>query len=90
MDNMQKISKWKAIKIIFFFLAALTIITGTLAAVVRTFMNTGYHHLLLIPVILVLMNLTYIWIGRSQRNSFIFAVIIAFITAVILRIVIKL
>ncbi len=84
---MQKISKWKAVKIIFFFLISLTVITGTLSAVIRTMMDKGFLYIFLIPLILVLVNFTYIWMGRSQRNSFIFSIITAVITAVILRII---
>lgn len=84
---MEKISNWKAFKIIFFFTMSLIIITGTLSAVIRTYFDTGFKYIYLIPLFLVLMNFTYIWRGRSQRNSFIFALITALITAVILRII---
>ena len=82
---MKEISKWKAFKIIFFFIMSLTIITGTLSAVVRTVMDKGYMNIFLIPLVLVLLNFTYIWRGRSQRNSFILSVIVAIITTIILR-----
>lgn len=82
---MKEISKWKAFKIIFFFIMSLTIITGTLSAVVRTVMDKGYMNIFLIPLILVLLNFTYIWRGKSQRNSFIFSIIVALITTIILR-----
>lgn len=84
---MEKISNWKAFKIIFFFTMSLIIITGTLSAVIRTYFDTGFKYIYLIPLLLVLLNFTYIWRGRSQRNSFIFALITALITAVILRII---
>lgn len=82
---MKEISKWKAFKIIFFFIISLTIITGTLSAVVRTVMDKGYMNIFLIPLVLVLLNFAYIWRGRSQRNSFILSVIVAIITTIILR-----
>lgn len=82
---MEKISNWKAFKIIFFFTISLIIITGTLSAVIRTYFDTGFKYIYLIPLLLVLLNFAYIWRGRSQRNSFIFALITALITAVILR-----
>ncbi len=82
---MKEISKWKAFKIIFFFIMSLTIITGTLSAVVRTVMDKGYMNIFLIPLVLVLLNFTYIWRGRSQRNSFILSIIVAIITTIILR-----
>lgn len=84
---MEKISNWKAFKIIFFFTMSLIIITGTLSAVIRTYFDTGFKYVYLIPLLLVLLNFAYIWRGRSQRNSFIFALITALITAVILRII---
>jgi len=84
---MEKISNWKAFKIIFFFTMSLIIITGTLSAVIRTYFDTGFKYIYLIPLLLVLLNFAYIWRGRSQRNSFIFALITALITAVILRII---
>ena len=84
---MEKISNWKAFKIIFFFTMSLIIITGTLSAVIRTYFDTSFKYIYLIPLFLVLMNFAYIWRGRSQRNSFIFALITALITAVILRII---
>lgn len=84
---MEKISNWKAFKIIFFFTMSLIIITGTLSAVIRTYFDTGFKYIYLIPLLLVLLNFAYIWCGRSQRNSFIFALITALITAVILRII---
>lgn len=84
---MEKISNWKAFKIIFFFTMSLIIITGTLSAVIRTYFDTGFKYIYLIPLLLVLLNFAYIWRGRSQRNSFIFAMITALITAVILRII---
>ena len=80
-------TKWKAFKIIFFFIMSLLIITGTLSAVIRTFIDKGFSCIYLIPVIMVLLNFTYIWRGRSQRNSFIFALITALVTSVILRII---
>lgn len=80
-------TKWKACKIIFFFTMSLIIITGTLSAVIRTYFDTGFNYIYLIPLLLVLLNFAYIWRGRSQRNSFIFALITALITAVILRII---
>lgn len=80
-------TKWKAFKIIFFFTMSLIIITGTLSAVIRTYFDTGFKYIYLIPLLLVLLNFAYIWRGRSQRNSFIFALITALITAVILRII---
>lgn len=84
---MEKISNWKAFKIIFFFTMSLIIITGTLSAVIRTYFDTGFKYIYLIPLFLVLINFAYIWRGRNQRNSFIFALITALITAVILRII---
>ena len=84
---MEKISNWKAFKIIFFFTMSLITITGTLSAVIRTYFDTGFKYIYLIPLLLVLLNFAYIWRGRSQRNSFIFALITALITAVILRII---
>ena len=84
---MEKISNWKAFKIIFYFTISLIIITGTLSAVIRTYFDTGFKYIYLIPLLLVLLNFAYIWRGRSQRNSFIFALITALITAVILRII---
>ena len=84
---MEKISNWKAFKIIFFFTMSLIIITGTLSAVIRTYFDTGFKYIYLIPLLLVLLNFAYIWRGRSQRNGFIFALITALITAVILRII---
>lgn len=80
-------TKFKVFKIIFFFIMSLLIITGTLSAVIRTFFDKGFNYIYLIPVIIVLMNFTYIWHGKSQRNSFIFAVIIALATAIILRMI---
>lgn len=82
---MKEISKWKAFKIIFFFIMSLTIITGTLSAVVRTVMDKGYMNIFLIPLVLVLLNFAYIWRGKSQRNSFILSIIVAIITTIILR-----
>lgn len=82
---MKKISKWKAFKIIFFFIVSLIIITGTLSAVIKTYFDTGFKYIYLVPLFLVLLVFAYIWYGRSQRNSFIFAVITALITAIILR-----
>ena len=79
-------NKWKAFKIILFFLLSLVTITGVLAAAVRSMMDTGYHHIYLIILFMVLFTFTYIWRGKSQRNSFIMAVVIAIITAVLLRI----
>ncbi len=83
--NMKNINKWKAVKIIFFFAMSLIIITGTLSAVIRTYFDTGFKNIYLIPLFLVLINFAYIWRGKKQRNSFIFAVITALITAIILR-----
>ena len=80
-------TKWKSFKIIFFFIMSLLIITGTLSAVIRTFFDKGFNYIYLIPVIMVLLNFTYIWRGKSQRNSFIFAVITALVTAIILRMI---
>lgn len=80
-------TKWKACKIIFFFTMSLIIITGTLSAVIRTYFDTGFKYIYLIPLFLVLMNFAYIWRGRNQRNSFIFSIITALVTAVILRLV---
>lgn len=82
---MKEISKWKAFKIIFFFTMSLTIITGTLSAVVRTVIDKGYMNIFLIPLVLVLLNFAYIWRGKSQRNSFILSIIVAIITTIILR-----
>lgn len=82
---MKEISKWKAFKIIFFFIMSLTIITGTLSAVVRTVIDKGYMNIFLIPLVLVLLNFAYIWRGKSQRNSFILSIIVAIITTIILR-----
>lgn len=82
---MKEISKFKAFKIILFFVLSLTIITGVLSAGIRSMMNTGYNHIYLFILAMVLLNFTYIWRGRSQRNSFIFSVIIAVITGLILR-----
>lgn len=70
--NMKNINKWKAVKIIFFFAMSLII-------------DTGFKNIYLIPLFLVLINFAYIWCGKKQRNSFIFAVITALITAIILR-----
>ena len=53
-------TKFKAFKIIFFFIMSLLIITGTLSAVIRTFFDNGFNYILLIPVIMVLLNFTYI------------------------------
>lgn len=83
---MENISKWKAFKIIFFFIVSLIIITGTLSAVIKTYFDIGFKYIYLIPLFLVLINFAYIWSGRSQRNSFIFAVITALMTAIILRV----
>lgn len=83
--NMKNTNKWKAVKIIFFFAMSLIIITGTLSAVIRTYFDTGFKNIYLIPLFLVLINFAYIWRGKKQRNSFIFAVITALITAIILR-----
>lgn len=80
-------TKWKACKIIFFFTMSLIIITGTLSAVIRTYIDTGFKYVYLLPLLLVLLNFAYIWRGRSQRNSFIFSLITALITALILRII---
>lgn len=82
-----KISKWKAFKIIFFFTMSLIIITGTLSAVIRTYFDTGFRYIYLLPLLLVLLNFAYIWSGRSQRNSFIFSIITAVTTGIILRII---
>jgi len=48
-------------------------------------MDTGYNHIYLIILFMVLFTFTYIWRGKSQRNSFIIAVIVAVITSIILR-----
>lgn len=80
-------TKWKACKIIFFFTMSLIIITGTLSAVIRTYFDTGFKYIYLLSLLLVLLNFAYIWHGRSQRNSFIFSLITALITALILRII---
>ena len=82
---MKKISNWKAFKIIFFFTMSLVIITGTLSAVIRTYFDTGMKYIYLIPLFLVLLNFAYIWSGKSQRNSFVFSLLTALVTAVILR-----
>ncbi len=82
---MEKISNWKAFKIIFFFTMSLVIITGTLSAVIRTYFDTGMKYIYLIPLFLVLLNFAYIWSGKSQRNSFVFSLLTALVTAVILR-----
>ena len=79
-------NKFKAFKIILFFILSLVTITGVLAAAVRSMMDTGYNHIYLIILFMVLFTFTYIWRGKSQRNSFIMAVVIAIITAVLLRI----
>lgn len=78
-------NKWKAFKIILFFILSLVTITGVLAAAVRSMMDTGYHHIYLIILVMVLFTFTYIWRGKSQRNSFIIAMIVAVITSIILR-----
>lgn len=78
-------NKWKAFKIILFFILSLVTITGVLAAAVRSMMDTGYNHIYLIILFMVLFTFTYIWRGKSQRNSFIIAVIVAVITSIILR-----
>lgn len=80
-------TKWKACKIIFFFTMSLIIITGTLSAVIRTYFDTGLKYVYIIPLLLVFMNFAYIWCGRSQRNSFIFSLITALVTALILRVI---
>ena len=80
-------TKWKACKIIFFFTMSLIIITGTLSAVIRTYFDTGFKYVYIIPLLLVFMNFAYIWHGRSQRNSFIFSLITALVTALILRVI---
>lgn len=80
-------TKWKACKIIFFFTMSLIIITGTLSAVIRTYFDTGFKYVYIIPLLLVFMNFAYIWCGRSQRNSFIFSLITAMVTALILRVI---
>lgn len=41
-------NKWKAFKIILFFILSLVTITGVLAAAVRSMMDTGYNHIYLI------------------------------------------
>lgn len=79
-------NKFKAFKIIMFFILSLVTITGVLAAAIRSMMDTGYKHIYLVILLMVLFNFSYIWRGRSQRNSFIMAVVIAIITAVLLRI----
>ena len=58
-------TKFKAFKIIFFIIMSLLIITGTLSAVIRTFFDKGFNCMYLIPVLMVLLNFTYIWRGRS-------------------------
>lgn len=80
-------TKWKACKIIFFFTMSLIIITGTLSAVIRTYFDTGFKYVYIIPLLLVFMNFAYIWRGKSQRNSFIFSLITALVTALILRVI---
>ena len=50
--NMKNINKWKAVKIIFFFAMSLIIITGTLSAVIRTYFDTGFKNIYLIPLYL--------------------------------------
>lgn len=79
-------NKFKAFKIILFFILSLVTITGVLAAAIRSMMDTGYKHIYLVILIMVLFNFTYIWRGKSQRNSFIMAVIVAIITSILLRI----
>ncbi len=64
---------------------SLVIITGTLSAVIRTYFDTGMKYIYLIPLFLVLLNFAYIWSGKSQRNSFVFSLLTALTTAVILR-----
>ena len=66
---------------------SLIIITGTLSAVIRTYFDTGFKYVYIIPLLLVFMNFSYIWHGRSQRNSFIFSLITALVTALILRVI---
>ncbi len=82
---MKEISKFKAIKIILCFLLSLIIIVGVLSVAIRSFMETGYHHIYLLILFMVLFNFTYIWQGKSQKNSFIIAVVVAVITSLILR-----
>lgn len=79
-------NKWQAFKIILFFILSLIIITGVLAAAIRSMMDTGYHHIYLIVLFMVFFTFTYIWRGKSQRNSFIIAVVVAIITSIILRV----
>lgn len=64
---------------------SLVIITGTLSAVIRTYFDTGMKYIYLIPLFLVLLNFAYIWSGKSQRNSFVFSLLTALVTVVILR-----
>ena len=45
-------NKWKAFKIILFFILSLVTITGVLAAAVRSMMDTGYNHIYLIILFL--------------------------------------
>lgn len=51
---MKEISKFKAIKIILCFLFSLIIIVGVLSAAIRSFMETGYHHIYLLILFMVL------------------------------------
>ena len=46
-DNMENINKWKAFKIVFFFIVSLIIITGTLSAVIKTYFDTGFKYIYL-------------------------------------------
>ncbi len=80
-------TKWKSFKILFFFTTSLIIITATLSAVIRTFFDTGFKYIYIIPILLVFINFTYIWKGKKQRNNFIFAIITAIITGIILRLI---
>ncbi len=67
--NMKNINKWKAVKIIFFFAMSLIIITGTLSAVIRTYFDTGFKNIYLIPLFLVLINFAYIWRGKKTKQQ---------------------
>ena len=51
-------NRWKAFKIILFFILSLVTITGVLAAAVRSMMDTGYKHIYLVILIMVLFNFT--------------------------------
>lgn len=49
-------NKFKALKIIMFFILSLVTITGVLAAAIRTMMDAGYHHVYLFILAMVLLN----------------------------------